>query len=511
MSSVAINPPGLSLATIRHELRTPVNHVIGYVEMLRERRGLPESFLDDLKKIHRSGRELLQLLNGFFDEEVPDSTEDLHKVCHDLRTPVNHMIGYAQILIEEAQDLSLPDAVADLQRICVAARQWLDLMEHYLVNESAPPVMLETRNAIPGDPVRDKWAEAKLPEEHGRILIIDDDEHNRDILARRLEQSGHYVDTAENGQTGLALLESEEFDLVLLDMIMPGLGGTDVLKQMKNRRKLRDIPVIVISALDDQEGIAECIELGAEDYLSKPFRPAILHARINSSLEKRRLRQEENNYLKRLQEEQARSDRLLLNILPAAVAERLKSSEDASIADHFENVTVLFADLVDFTTLAATETPERVVEILNQIFSSFDVLAERRGLEKIKTIGDAYMAVGGLPVPRADHAEAAARFAIDMLEEIEHFSLVCGLDISLRVGIDSGPVIAGIIGRNKFTYDLWGDTVNTASRMESLGLPGCVQVTSTTRELLRDKFVFRERGEIDVKGKGRMVTWLLET
>jgi class 3 adenylate cyclase len=318
------------------------------------------------------------------------------------------------------------------------------------------------------------------------------------------------VETAENGKAGLALLEKEEFDLVLLDMIMPGLGGTDVLKQMKNRRKLSDIPVIIISALDDQEGIAECIELGAEDYLSKPFRPAILHARINSSLEKRRLRQEENKYLKRLQEEQAKSDRLLLNILPAAVAERLKSAEDASIADHFESVTVLFADLVDFTTLAATERPERVVEILNQIFSSFDVMAERRGLEKIKTIGDAYMAVAGLPVPRADHAEAAALFAIDMLEEIEHFSLVYGVDISLRVGIDSGPVIAGIIGRNKFTYDLWGDTVNTASRMESLGLPGCVQVTASTRALLRDKFSFRERGEIDVKGKGRMLTWLLE-
>jgi len=204
-----------------------------------------------------------------------------------------------------------------------------------------------------------------------------------------------------------------------------------------------------------------------------------------------------------------RSDRLLLNVLPRSIAERLKR-DPGVIAEHHAAVTVLFADVVDFTPFAERTEPARVLAVLDEVFSAFDDLAERHGLEKIKTIGDAYMVVAGLPEPRADHAQAAAAMALDMQAEASRLGGSLGLDLTFRIGMDTGPVIAGVIGRRKFIYDLWGDTVNTASRMESHGLPGRIQVTRATYECLRSAYTFEDRGEIDVKGKGRLRTYLLE-
>ena len=209
-----------------------------------------------------------------------------------------------------------------------------------------------------------------------------------------------------------------------------------------------------------------------------------------------------------LRNEQEQSDRLLLNILPQLIAERLKE-EQSTIADSFDEVTVLFADLVGFTELASRLSPTQLVELLNQIFSAFDELSQGYGLEKIKTIGDAYMVVGGLPKPRRDHAEAIAQMALDMQKIISHFNTQNNQALSIRIGINTGPVVAGVIGIKKFSYDLWGDTVNTASRMESQGKANRIQVTEETYKRLKDKFVLEDRGEIPVKGKGKMQTYFL--
>jgi class 3 adenylate cyclase len=206
--------------------------------------------------------------------------------------------------------------------------------------------------------------------------------------------------------------------------------------------------------------------------------------------------------------EQERSEGLLLNVLPAPIASRLKSGEEP-IADGFPEVTVLFADLVEFTRRSREISPAQVVEALNDLFSAFDELARRYGLEKIKTVGDAYMVAGGLPAPRPDHAQAAAEMALAMRDEVAGRVDPGGEPLQVRIGIDSGPVVAGVIGRDKFSYDLWGDTVNTASRMESLGTPGCIQVTDRAYRRLRDRYRFRRRGPIEVKGKGELVTWFL--
>ncbi len=211
----------------------------------------------------------------------------------------------------------------------------------------------------------------------------------------------------------------------------------------------------------------------------------------------------------RLRSEQEKSETLLLNILPSAIAEKLKNGEN-NIADGFASVTILFADIVGFTQLSQQVSPADLVQLLNHIFSAFDRLSEKHQLEKIKTIGDAYMVVGGLPIHRPDHAEAIAAMALDMQDAIADFNAQNKFDLTMRIGINSGPVVAGVIGTKKFIYDLWGDAVNTASRMESHGIPGEIQVTESTYDLLKNKYSFQPRGKIHIKGKGEMMTYLLK-
>ena len=209
-----------------------------------------------------------------------------------------------------------------------------------------------------------------------------------------------------------------------------------------------------------------------------------------------------------LRSAQERADNLLLDILPRSIAERLKARPQ-TIADQFPTASILFADVVDFTPRAEHLPPAEVVGMLDDLFGHFDTLAERHGLEKIKTIGDCYMAAAGVPVPRPDHARALALMALDMLEAVDSKDGVGHLGVELRVGINSGPVVAGVIGRKRFLYDLWGDAVNTASRMETHGTPGRIHITRATYELLKDEFVCEPRGTVTVKGKGDMETWYL--
>jgi guanylate cyclase len=206
--------------------------------------------------------------------------------------------------------------------------------------------------------------------------------------------------------------------------------------------------------------------------------------------------------------EQEKSNNLLLNVLPKEIADILKS-KDQTIADHFEEASILFADLVGFTQLTQSLTPEEMIGLLNEIYSHFDSLVDKYSLEKIRTIGDNYMVASGVPTPRADHAQALAKMALDMLKYTESLPVQNGTLINFRIGIDSGPLVAGVIGKKNFHYDVWGDTVNTASRMESHSLPGKIQVTKDTYRILKDEYIFELRGKLDVKGKGEMETWFL--
>ncbi|MFZ5878854.1 MAG: adenylate/guanylate cyclase domain-containing protein [Chloroflexota bacterium] len=344
--------------------------------------------------------------------------------------------------------------------------------------------------------------------EHGHILVVDDLRTNRLKLSIGLKQQGHTVAEVGNGREALDLLHAVPFDLVLLDIFMPEMDGYEVLERMKNDSALRDIPVIVISAHDELESVVRCIELGAEDYLPKSFDPVLLRARIEACLEKKRLRDKEQAYMREIQLEREKSEQLLLNILPAPVAARLKQTHDI-IADSFGDASVMFIDIVDFTPLATHMSPVEMVNLLNEVFSAIDALAERHNLEKVKTSGDSYLVVGGLPIPRAGHLEAMADMALDVQAMAAQFSRMDSAPFQLRVGIHAGPVVAGVIGIRRFIYDLWGDTVNIASRMESHGIPGAIQVTQAVRDRLHERYHFQARGAIAVKGKGTMMTYLL--
>jgi adenylate cyclase len=344
--------------------------------------------------------------------------------------------------------------------------------------------------------------------ERGHILVVDDHPTNRLKLSLGLKQQGHTIAQAESGRQALDMLHATSFDLVLLDILMPEMDGYEVLRQMKNDSALRAVPVIIISAQDEIESIVRGIELGAEDYLPKTFDPVLLKARIQACLEKKRLRDQEQAFVQEIQKEREKAERLLLNILPVPVAERLKQTQDI-IADHVEDVSVMFVDIVDFLPLSISMPPTEMVKLLNAVFSTFDALVDQYGLEKIKTSGDCYMVVGGLPLPRADHLEAIAGMALDILDSTSQFFRTDGKPFQLRLGIHTGPVVAGVIGTKKFAYDLWGDTVNIASRMQSQGLPNTIQVTQDVYERLQDCCFFQPRGEITVKGKGNMMTYLL--
>lgn len=526
----------------------------------------------------------------------------------------------------------------------------------------------------------------------GNILVVDDNPANLTLLAQLLSEQRYEVRIAPNGNLAIRSVQATLPDLILLDINMPGMDGYQVCEQLKAEEQTRDIPVIFVSAMGEVFDKVKAFKVGGVDYITKPFEPAEILARVENQMRLRSLQlklMEQNTLLEKqiegrrraeveirlllvitqaisrsgdlhsglaevlrlvcitiqwnyaeawipnedgtvlevsrgwyandpslfefgqqssnftfapnvglpgriwsskqseciedvsvaeshvflrsqiaataglkaafgvpvldnkqvlavlvfykktpdsiksriidlvmavatqsgwliqrqltqqaLEFQRKQTEKLLLNILPKPIAQRLQKSQKV-IADSFADVSVLFADLVGFTDFSSQTTPTELVELLNLIFSEFDQLSEEHGLEKIKTIGDAYMVVAGLPTYRPDHAEAIAQMALDMQAALASFNAKIGQAFRLRIGINIGPVVAGVIGLSKFIYDLWGDTVNVASRMESSGIPGEIQVTAATYERLKEQFLFKERGSILIKGKGEMITYLL--
>ena len=349
-----------------------------------------------------------------------------------------------------------------------------------------------------------------------KILVVDDSRTLRRILISSLKGLGlENVVEAANGLEAVEVIRNQPVDLVLLDLEMPELDGLGVLEILKKDEEFKMLPVIVISGADQIEKTIRCIEIGAEDYLPKPYDPILLRARIFSSLEKKRLRDQDKRNLELLVKEkqlleieQMKTDKLMLNILPKPIADRLKRGEK-NISGSYPEVTILFSDLVGFTKMSSQISAGDLVTLLNDLFTRFDTRAEMLGLEKIKTIGDAYMAVGGLPIPRNDHAQICADMALGMYDDIAEFNKLHNLELAMRIGLNTGPVVAGVIGFTKFSYDLWGNTVNTASRMESTSQIGRVQISPSTFDALGDAFITEAAGEVEAKGLGKIKTHFL--
>ena len=506
-------------SNLKHDLRTPLNHIIGYCEMLLEEATdqAQAHLVGDLERIHFAGRRLLTVINDLFDPIKSAAYKaDPSLVHHEIRTPLNQIIGYAEMLQEEAREQGAEAFVADAEKILAAARELLRLVTENFIGDEPRTAVAEN---LPGsfattflrrdEPVAPSTTRAisqpLVTGTAGSLLVVDDDEGNRAMLARRLQWLGYEVTVAENGRRALEELHAGRFDLMLLDIQMPELNGYEVLGLLKADLALRDIPVIVLSASDETERVARCVEMGAEDYLPKPFDPVLLQARIGASLEKKRLRDREISYLRQIEEEKQRSDNLLHIILPHDVAEELKSTH-AVKPRRFENVGVLFCDIVSFTAYCDQHAPEDILRHLQSLVEAFERICGESGLEKIKTIGDSFMATAGLLTRTAHPALNCVRCGLNMVAAAHaippHWQV--------RVGVHVGPVIAGVVGRRKYQYDVWGDTVNTAARMEQAALPGSICVTADTWKLLEADCEGASQGNIQIKGKGGLELYRIE-
>jgi len=360
------------------------------------------------------------------------------------------------------------------------------------------------------------------------LLIVDDQEANVLLLERTLSGAGYVsVASTRDPRAVCELHRKNRYDLILLDLQMPLMDGFEVMEGLKKIEKDGYLPVLVITAQPDHK--LRALRAGAKDFVSKPFDLAEVLTRVHNMLEvrlyaraleqtvqelevSRELIRGKNDELKKLFDqvvaERKISERLALHVPPNSIAERLQARPDMT-ADSFADVTVLIADVVGFAQLTPAVPPGRLALILEEIFTLFDGLASERGLKRIKTLGNSYMAASGVPEPSADHAARAAHMSLDMIEALGRYNERTASSLQVRIGISTGGVVAGVIGRRLFLYDVWGDAVNTASRMESHGVAGRVQVSESTRRRLGEPFLLEERGVLEVEGEGDMKTSFL--
>jgi adenylate cyclase len=506
-------------AHVSQRLAGPARAILGFQELLLEQaRDLGLTHMQtDLERIGAAAKQLNDLIDHLIDGKsgFPEGGEaDAEaRLRHDLRTPLNAIIGYSEMLLEDAGDLHQHTLKEDLDVLLAAAAELLkqvDAIAGLSRGEAIETLQARDRTEIDAAELerllfkaeRDAWYD-----QGGRILVVDDVASNRDLLSRRLLREGHHVVTADSGLSALARLAEDEFDLILLDILMPDMNGIEILSRLKSKNRWRHVPVIMISGLSEVAAVARCIEAGADDYLTKPFNPILLRARINSTLEKKRWVDCEHRYLQQIETEKRRADLLIHAILPDQIVARLQGGEEI-IADRFDEVSILFADIVGFSPIAARLPPSDLVRRLDRTFGKFDLLTQEHGVEKIKTIGDAYMAACGIPEPSADHADRIVALGKSMLESL--------LDVAsesdrfrIRIGIHSGPVVAGLIGRHRFVYDVWGETVNIASRLESQGVADRMQISEATKRALHGPWTLEPRCALDLRGIGTIETYLV--
>jgi adenylate cyclase len=348
--------------------------------------------------------------------------------------------------------------------------------------------------------------ESNKKDHQAKVLVVDDTELNRDLLSRRLQRQGHKVIEAVNGQDALAKMGEHDFDLILLDIMMPVMDGYQVLEQVKKDDDFRHIPIIVVSAITEIESVIRCIKLGAEDFLSKPFNAVLLKARVNACLEKKCLRDLEKKHLSAIEQEKKKVDGLIHVLFPSFIADELKTTGEVK-SKRYENVAVMFCDIVGFTSFCNDNAPETVVSHLQEFVEVFEKISKKHGVEKIKTIGDAYMCASGLIEPLEKPVINCVRCALEMIEQTRGLPV----DWQVRIGIHVGPLIAGVVGGYRYSFDIWGDTVNTASRMESNGSPSEVYLSEMAWNQVSDIVQGESKGLIPVKGKGDLEVYSVKS
>lgn len=493
---------------VAQRLAGPAEAILGYQEMIVEdlARAGPEAARADAGRVLDAARALSQLVGDIVASGAGDVDEATLR--HDLRTPVNAILGYSEMILEDFEPELARGVASDIRAVIAECGRFLSQVDALMdFSHGAGEGESELDAGIAAGLERALEAPALGAEvAAGRILVIDDTKANRDLLRRQLERQGHSVSTAASAAEGLALLETAGFDVILVDILMPDMSGIELLARLKAEPRWRAMPVIMISGLKEKKAVVRCISAGAEDYLEKPVDPVLLHSRVNASLERVRWQRREKEFLARIEYERDRADALLHAMLPAPVIRRLQEGETL-IADRIDAATIIFADIVDFTPLVARTDPPLLLKQLAGIFSAFDDLAAKHGVEKIKTIGDAYMAVAGVPDASPDHPQRALSFARDLIGTMQG---EVGQGLAIRVGLHSGPVIAGLVGRLRFVYDVWGEAVNLASRLEASGQPGRIHISEASHAAL-DQLVRAPEAQMpELKGLGRVRTFLVD-
>ena len=509
------------LSEIRHDLKTPLNQIIGYTEMLIEDvQDLGGEGVADLEVVLETAHACLELQNRLLNK-APESlqeadwnelrSEQLASCCK-MTDRVEKLRGTATQGNCESDLKKIATAITNLTELADTAHQrWASgvKVSEPLTNRQAGDSLSNLiKDPLFLDPPVDSQHNPSLKKSsvNGRLLVVDDNVSNREMLAQRLEREGYSVATAAGGREALEKLVEEQFDLVLLDLIMPGIDGFTVLRQIRAKEEWRETAVIMISALDEIKSVVQCIELGAEDYLSKPFDPVLLRARIGAILDRKRLRQQERlkaieleTALREAEQQKHKAESMLRNILPDKIAKQLQ--ERGSVEPmYFEDVTIGFTDFVGFTLSTEKLAAEEIVGLLHQYFTAFDKIAERYGLEKLKTIGDSYMFASGMPDRRPSHPVDAVLAALEMVETVRCLAEPPSpVQWQVRIGLHTGPVIAGVVGIHKFAFDIWGDSVNFSSRMESSGAPNRVNLSERTYTRVKDFINCTPRGRVRIK------------
>ncbi|WP_172327638.1 adenylate/guanylate cyclase domain-containing protein [Mangrovicoccus sp. HB161399] len=488
---------------VAQRLAGPAEAIAGFQEIIVEelRAAGPAEALEDALKVQEAARMLLLQVSALTGGGSPP---DRARLRHDLRTPVNAVLGYSELILEEHAG-TLPAAVlADIRTVIGECALLVGQIDR--VTGDAAEIETAAIDALAAVSLERTLTRSRRRREElaGHVLVIDDTQQTRELLRRQLMRQGHEVTAAASAAEALEILERGGIELALVDILMPDMNGIELLTRLRAQDRWQQLPVIMVSGLTDLRAVTRCIEAGAEDYLEKPVDAVLLRSRVQAALQKARWQQKEHDYIAQVEYERDRADALLHAMLPAPVIRRLRAGEEV-IADRFDAATIVFADIVDFTPLTRRIPAEELVGRLAELFLAFDGIAERHGIEKIKTIGDAYMAACGVPEPAEDHAARAFDFARDLIAATRDGS--GGLDI--RVGLHAGPVVAGLIGRVRFLYDVWGETVNLASRLESTGVPGHIHLTGEAAAHLRaDQRRGWEARGAELKGIGWTETFL---
>jgi class 3 adenylate cyclase len=493
----------LYLLRRRQELLAPVRALIELSALLlaEERICACTRARRDLETIQNTARRMLRMIRLRLGPQHAGGDDAAHALNHDLRSLLTILIGYSEGLHRCAPKNFLDDFEPEFNQLRGSATRILNLVDSTVTRLRSADGSADDdldRYLHRADSSGDhQELDCGVRVEPGRILVVEDQDPIRSLICDLLRAQGHEVTAARDGLEGSELVESRPFDLVLTDIEMPRRNGFELLTQIRNDPRLRDLPVVVISGHAELDGVANCISLGAEDYLPKPFNRVILRARVNACLEKKRLRD-------RAEQQRRRYDELLHAILPAPVVEELSRS-DTFPPCRRDRVAVLFADIVNFTPYCdrISDRPEVIVGHLQRLFEAWEEISARYGVQKIKTIGDAFMAAAGLLQESSNPVRDCVEFGLEIIRYTQDLTDDRGGNpgFNLRVGVHVGPVVAGIIGRRQSLYDLWGDTVNTAARLESQGKPGCVNLSLDAWAFVSTLYRGETRDVCKLKGK----------